>query len=225
MRPTFLLAILLGAVLLPVGLAQADEASAEMTPAQRQLQLAREDFAKGDFTRSIQACDSALRLDSGLKEAFKIKGLALEQLGEREDAKAMLKAYQTLNSGLPDEPEVEDALARLEAPSVHPLPILLLGTGSALAVVGFVMHGTAFDAGKEFTTTPQPIARFAEYEALYTRNAVGLGIGVTGAAMAGAGVGLLVVHLVDGPSAFTSAAVPYVVAGPGGLAMGISGRF
>jgi tetratricopeptide (TPR) repeat protein len=221
------LAPVLGLVFLLAGLvpAPAHADDDEITPAERQLQLAREDFAKGDFARAIQASDSALRLDSGMKEAFKIKGLALEQLGEREDARAMLKAYQTLNSGLPDDPQVLDALERLDRPAVHPLPILLLGAGSGLVVVGFVLHGTAFDSGKQFTDTPQPISRFAEYEALYNRNIAGLALGVAGSALVGVGVGLFVVQLVDGPSAFATGPMPYLSAGPGGVAVGIGGRW
>ncbi len=204
--------------------AAADEVE-EISPAERQLQLAREDFAKGDYTRAVQACESALRLDSGLKEAFKIKGLALEQLGERDDARAMLKAYETLASGLPPDPEVVAALERLEAPAVNPIPIVFLGAGSGLAVAGFVMHGTAFQAGKEFTDAPQPVARLPEYEALYDRNVAGLALGVAGAALAGAGAGLLVASLIDGPDAFSGRLMPSLSAGPGGIAVGLHGRW
>lgn len=216
--------LLAGLLLAPMApaVAHADEAE-ELTPAERQIQLAREDFAKGDYTRAVQACESALRLDSGMKEAFKIKGLALEKLGEREDARAMLKAYQTLNSGLPDDPDVTAALERLEAPAVHPLPVVLLGAGSALAVAGFAMHGTAFEAGKEFTETAQPIARLPEYQTLYDRNVAGLALGVAGAAMAGAGAGLLIATIIEGPDVL--AATPVFGVGPGGVSVGIVGRW
>ncbi len=224
MRSSLLLAALVAtAPMLAPPPAHADEP--ELSPAERQLQLAREDFAKGDYTRAVQASESALRLDSGLKEAFKIKGLALEQLGERDDARAMLKAYQTLNSGLPDDEDVVAALDRLDAPAVHPAPLILLGAGSGLAVAGFVMHGTAFTAGKEFTETPQPIARFGEYEALYDRNVAGLALGVAGAAMAGAGAGLLIASLIDGPDVLSARVLPTFSAGPGGIALGLHGRF
>ncbi len=224
MRCKFLI-VLSTMLFIMAGPASAIAQDVESTPAERQLELARQDFAKGDFTRAIQACDSALRLDSGMKEAFKLKGLALAELGEREDARAMLKAYQTLNSGLPDDPEVVAALETLDGVKVHPLPILFLGAGSGLAVAGFVLHGTAFQAGKEFTTSAQPVARLSEYQALYARNVAGLALGVTGAALAGAGAGLLIAQLADGPEAFAVRALPWASGGPGGFALGVSGRW
>ena len=47
-----LLAALLATTMAPTSV-YAEEA--ELTPAERQLQLAQEDFAKGDYTRAIQA--------------------------------------------------------------------------------------------------------------------------------------------------------------------------
>lgn len=221
MRSALLCLFLAASLALPASVVYAQDG--EITPAERQLELARADFAKGDFARAIQACESALRLDSGMKEAFKIKGLALEQLGEREDARAMLKAYETLNSGLPDDADVGEALERLDSPAVHPAPLILLGAGSGLAVAGFVLHGVAFQGGQEFQETPQPVARFTEYKSLYDQNIAGLALGVAGAALAGAGAGLLVASLVEGPNAL--AVMPSFSAGPGGFALGLHLRW
>ena len=83
--------------------------------AARQVEMAKADLAAGRYDLAIGACDSALRLDPGLREAFKVKGLALERLGRLDDARSMLLAYETLRAGLPPDPEVQSVLERIDA--------------------------------------------------------------------------------------------------------------
>jgi tetratricopeptide (TPR) repeat protein len=118
-RPVRTATALLALLLFLPGLALAgpeDEAA-------RQVQLARSDIEDGHYERAISACDSALRLDATAQEAFKLKGLALEQLGQIDDARGMLLAYKSLRSGLPDDPEVEAALARMKRPAAVPVVV------------------------------------------------------------------------------------------------------
>ena len=93
--------------------AAAHAADAGVAQAERQIELAREDLAAGNFERAVAACNSALRLDPTRSEAFKLKGLALEKLGRLDQAAGMFMAYDTLRSGLPKDPEVEEAVARI----------------------------------------------------------------------------------------------------------------
>ena len=83
--------------------------------AARQLNLAEEDLAAGNFERAAASAASALRLDPSLHAAFVTRALALRGLGEIADAAALLRAYVDLRGGLPLDDRVEVALAEIEA--------------------------------------------------------------------------------------------------------------
>ena len=81
----------------------------------RQLGFARAELDKGEYERAIKSAESALRLDPTLYDAFVIKGLAYEGLGNLPLAESLLVAYQELRKGLVAHPEVAPALARIQA--------------------------------------------------------------------------------------------------------------
>ena len=82
--------------------------------ADRQIQLAEEDLAAGNYERAAASAASALRLDPGRHEAFVIRGLALQGLGRLEDAAGLLRAYLDLRGTLPADERVAPALAEIE---------------------------------------------------------------------------------------------------------------
>jgi tetratricopeptide (TPR) repeat protein len=231
------------------GTARADGLEEE---ARRQVELARTDLDAGAYQRAITACDSALRLDPGRDvqtEAFKIKGLALEQLGERDDARAMLLAFKSLRSGLPDDPEVEDALARMDrgrrpqgrskdhtprerrAPPPPPskavlLPVLATIGGAGASAVGFTVMGLSYDeaAPRLDLEAKLYLGDRADYVTLQERNRLGFQIGLGGAAVAGIGLVLtLVAASQESGSKQASAPVPWVVTSADGWMIGIAG--
>ena len=81
----------------------------------RQLGFARAELDKGEFERAIKSAESALRLDPTLYDAFVIKGLAYEGLGNLPLAESLLVAYQELRKGLAAHPDVAEALVRVQA--------------------------------------------------------------------------------------------------------------
>lgn len=112
----------------------------------RQLELAEEDLAAGNFERAAASAASALRLDPGLHEALVTRGLALKGLGRVDDAGALLRAYRDLRGSLPLDARVEPALAAIEAaeraddggrpPSVSQAPTEELPAGPLVVVYG-----------------------------------------------------------------------------------------
>lgn len=88
--------------------------------AARQLELAEQDLADGNYERAAASAASALRLHPGLHEAMVVRALALEGLGKTQDAAGLLRAYRDLRGSLPLDERVEPALARLEEPAEPP---------------------------------------------------------------------------------------------------------
>lgn len=248
----FLLAVQVAAVTLAPAPAVAEGLEEE---AMRQVSLARDDLEAGQYERAVAACDSALRLDPSREvqqEAFKIKGLALEQLERFDEARGMLLAFKSLRSGLPDDPEVEAALARMERPDEPPpeeredplprreprpkpkppsesvlIPVLAAIAGAGVSGVGWALHGTAYNEASARMDLDAGIyfGSSASYETLYDRNKLGLQLGVGGAGVAGVGVALALVAATREASANTSASkpVPWVMPGPGGVVFGVAG--
>ena len=83
--------------------------------AERQLGFARDELSEGRFTRAIASAESALRLNPAAYEAFLVKALAYEQLGELELASSLLVAYQEITKGLTQDLRAAEALDRIRA--------------------------------------------------------------------------------------------------------------
>ena len=101
------------ALLLAAGLPSTAAAGIE-EEATRQLELAEEDLAAGNFERAAASAASALRLNPALQEALVTRGLALKGLGRLEDAAALLRAYADLRGTLPLDERVQPALDDIE---------------------------------------------------------------------------------------------------------------
>jgi hypothetical protein len=108
--------------------------------------------------------------------------------------------------------------------------LVTLGAGAALGGVGFGLHGSAWQRGHAMLADPT-LGTAGDYQGLQQENLAGLVVGLTGAAVATAG---LVVALGSaaqanaGPKAGTSArsvTAPWVVGGPGGVAIGVGGTW
>jgi tetratricopeptide (TPR) repeat protein len=82
--------------------------------AERQLQLAEEDLEAGNCERAAASAASAQRADPSRHEAFVVRALALQCLGDLEDAAALLRAYKVLRGTLALDERVEPALAEIE---------------------------------------------------------------------------------------------------------------
>jgi len=221
--------------------------------ARRQVELAREDFDAGAYERAMAACDSALRLDPGRDvqtEAFKLKGLSLEQLGERDDARAMLLAFNSLRTGLPDDPEVEAALARMDEPRPaqpppptrraprerrpppEPMsqqvlfPLLATIGGAGASAAGFTVMGLSYDEAAPNLHVDRAlyVGPRDDYVTLQERNKLGFQIGLGGAAVAGVGLVMtLVAAAREAPSRQAAAPVPWIVTSTDGWMLGLAG--
>ena len=82
--------------------------------AARQLELAEADLLAGNYERAAASAASALRLDPSRHDALVVRGLALQALGQLDDAAALLRAYRDMRGGLPVDARVEPALAQIE---------------------------------------------------------------------------------------------------------------
>ena len=233
-------------VVLALALAPALPASAQglEEEAARQVALCRDDFQAGHYERAISACDSALRLDPSREvqqEAFTLMGLAFEQLDKLDDARGMFLAFKSLRSGLPDDPEVEAALARLDAaqerereastpPPRDPpprrertppkpiseqvlIPVLVTIGGAGASAAGWALHGVSYNNAAPDLLQSQGLyfGTSNDYQTLYDQNKLGLQIGLGGAGVAGAGLVLTLVAASREASRNTSAAAPTVV--------------
>lgn len=222
--------------------------------AARQVVLAREDIEAGQYERAISACDSALRLDATAQEAFKLKGLALEQLGHIDDARGMLLAYKSLRSGLPDDPEVEEALARMARPTgtatvvvkEQPPPekpprprrerkpppkdavmaVVVMLAGGGVCAAGFGTHALAYDTAAPNLHGTVYVGDSAEYAQLHELNQRGFQIGVGGAVVAGIGLTLTIMSAARHARDVSAPAgpLPWASAGPDGGMVGLTGR-
>jgi len=88
--------------------------------AERQLGFARAELDRGEYERAIKSAESALRLEPTLYDAFVIKALAYEGLGNLALAESLLVAYQELRKGLSQHPDVAPALERMRANQESP---------------------------------------------------------------------------------------------------------
>lgn len=220
------------AVFLVSGVANAGDLEDE---AKRQVELAKVDFANGVFERSISACNSALRLDPAQREAFKVKGFALEQVGQEKEALAMLRAYQSLSSGITREPAVEEAIVRLEQKlevRVSPVPAILLVGGGVLAAGGVATAVAAWARIDREKAYGYYWGSFSQYDNQRATHITGLVITGAGAGLAVSGLvtGLLQAAKIkkstkiDAPER-AAEVLPWMGAGPDGAAVGIVGRW
>ena len=81
--------------------------------AARQLAFARDELAQGLCERSLSSAQSALRLSPGSYDAFVVKALAYECLGDAKRARAMLIAYREIVGEALMSPEAIEAAERL----------------------------------------------------------------------------------------------------------------
>lgn len=81
--------------------------------ASRQLGFARKELSEGEYARAIASAESALRLNPAAYEAFLLKALAYEQLGELELASSLLVAYREITKGMTQDPRADEALTRI----------------------------------------------------------------------------------------------------------------
>jgi len=82
--------------------------------AERQLAFARRELAEGKYERAVKSAESALRLNPALYEALLVKALALEGLGDKTKAQALIVTYQEL-AGEQAGPEAAQALERMQS--------------------------------------------------------------------------------------------------------------
>ena len=100
--------------------------------------------------------------------------------------------------------------------------VVLLGSGAAVAALGFGLHGQAWQAGGAIEEDPRAADR-PSYEALHQRNIGGFVTGVAGTVVAATG---LVLALVPPPDPAARVAVrPFAAGGRDGLSVGLVGRF
>lgn len=100
--------------------------------------------------------------------------------------------------------------------------VVLLGSGAAVAAVGFGLHGQAWQAGQAIEEDPRAADR-PGYEALHQRNTAGFVTGVAGAAMAATG---LVLALAPPPRGEGVVALrPWLAGDEDGVRLGLAGRF
>jgi hypothetical protein len=100
--------------------------------------------------------------------------------------------------------------------------VVLLGGGAAAGGMGFAIHGSSYQRGMGMLGDPAS-GDPAAYAALQQQNQVGLAIGLVGAGVAAAGAVVTVVSAVRARAEARGpvSAVPWVTAGPGGLAFGL----
>lgn len=110
-RPALVLGLLLALGMPFQGIAHAGTEE----EAARQLELAEEDLATGNFERAAASAASALRLDPALQEALVTRALALKGLGRLEDAAALLRAYMDLRGTLTLDERVRPALDAIKS--------------------------------------------------------------------------------------------------------------
>jgi len=123
-----------------------------------------------------------------------------------------------------------DELAREARRSAGPAPatiagIGVLGAGVALGGAGLGMYFQSANEGR--IRVGEPLKTREEYDALVARNRAGLGLAIAGAGTATAGIVMAIVGAADKAKKRRSgelALAPWLVAGPNGAAIGVSGR-
>jgi hypothetical protein len=120
--------------------------------AERQLTFARDELDAGKFDRALASAESALRLEPSLYDAMVVKALAYEGLGNLRMAEVMLLAYGEIATGLGPNPEVDEALARLQRSLDEASSVTKRGRGVAHAEV------RVNDEGADAGVTPEPLA-------------------------------------------------------------------
>ncbi len=122
--------------------------------ASRQLELAEQDLAAGNYERAATAAASALRLDPSLVDALVVKGLAYKELGRLEDAENLLRTYLDLRGSLPVDERVPAALmdleGQLESAGGGDRVLLLFGPGGGDGAEA------ALEAGRRFLRGATP---------------------------------------------------------------------
>ncbi len=187
--------------------------------ADRQLQLAEEDLAAGNFERAAASAASALRLDPARHDALVVRGLALQGLGRLEDAGALLRAYRDLRGTLPLDERVEPALADIaqllaagHLPVAEPKPEVTQDAPTTLAGPVAVVYGPddderaaehAYAAARPFLGG-EPASSILPLDTLLPRGDDLVGLGATTTACADLQLdGVLDEHLATAEAAVT----------------------
>ena len=106
--------------------------------------------------------------------------------------------------------------------------VVTLGTGAALGGVGFGLHGSAWRRGQAMLTDPT-LGTPSEYQGLQQENRAGLAVGLVGAAVAATGLLVTLASAAEPTGASKTlsrgTAAPWLVAGPGGVALGLGGTW
>lgn len=80
--------------------------------AEQYLDQAYDHYERDEYDKTLEACDTALELDPDLADAHNVRGVVLEALGNRLDAR---KAYEQAIRLDPDHIEARENLADLKA--------------------------------------------------------------------------------------------------------------
>ncbi len=194
----------LAGLLLLLVLAISGPAFADDEQAKRQLDLAEQDLADGNWERAAASAASAFRLDGALHQALVVRALALMEMGQLEAAKGLLTAYVDLRGALEADRRVEPAMERIEVSLVptgpgaraqvaprRPIGVALLISGLAAGAAGLIIAGASHSQGAgiadEMGTPAAFDARYADYEAARTGEQVGVGVAIGGGVVAAVG--------------------------------------
>jgi tetratricopeptide (TPR) repeat protein len=82
--------------------------------AARQLELAEADLVDGNFERAAASAQSAFRLDGSLHGALVVRGLALKELGQLDQARGLLTTYLDLRGSLAADERAAPAIVEIE---------------------------------------------------------------------------------------------------------------
>ena len=162
-----LLLVLLGLASAAVVTLPAADAAGLADEAQRQLDFAEAELNGGNFDRALKSAESALRLDPTLYQAFVLKALAYEGLGNTALAESLLVAYQELTKAVEGDPRVGPTLERLRTPQPRRRgPAQATRTGAAQASPEVDGDPTALEpiAGAEAVASLDPAPYLARVQ-------------------------------------------------------------
>ncbi len=188
LRHTLLLLILTTWLAPSAGWAQ----SATEREARRQLEFAKQEVVEKNFEKALTSAESALRLHPALYDAFVLKALAFEGLGDLKTAESFLIAYRDLTPEEKRLPELPEAMRRvsLAQASAGPQPI----EGDRAAVV----RGLSGLSAEDVPSVPAGSEEFARWllieqrrQVLTARRDIGGALLAGGAGLAGLGGGLV----------------------------------